>query len=163
VCVCMRVCVYVCVCVCVSMCARVCACLYVSDVCAHVAPSQVWDNYGRQLYSSKMYDYAITSVAWAPNGNFFAVGSFNMISLCDRTGWAHSRSSTDSGSILSLKWAADGTHIAGAGASGTLSLLCSLCSDLLSALCSLLSPLCSLLSALRSLSSALSSLLSYLC
>ena len=34
---------------------------------------KVWDNFGRQLYSSKMYDYAITSVAWAPNGEFFAV------------------------------------------------------------------------------------------
>ena len=31
------------------------------------------------------YDYAITSVAWSPSGDIFAVGSFNALFLCDKT------------------------------------------------------------------------------
>jgi intraflagellar transport protein 80 len=42
---------------------------------------RVWDSYGRQLYTSAAYDYVITSVKWSPNGEFFAVGSFEMIRL----------------------------------------------------------------------------------
>jgi intraflagellar transport protein 80 len=26
-------------------------------------------------------------VSWAPNGEYFAVGAFDMIKLCDKTGW----------------------------------------------------------------------------
>ena len=29
---------------------------------------KVWDSYGRLMFTSSQYDYAITSVAWAPNG-----------------------------------------------------------------------------------------------
>ncbi len=47
---------------------------------------KVWDSYGRQLYSSKANEFAITSVAWCPSGDYFAVGSFNALSLCDRAG-----------------------------------------------------------------------------
>jgi len=42
---------------------------------------RVWDSYGRQLYTSAAYDYVITSVRWSPNGELFAVGSFEMIRL----------------------------------------------------------------------------------
>ena len=34
---------------------------------------RVWDCYGRQLYSSIANEYSICSVAWAPNGRYFAV------------------------------------------------------------------------------------------
>uniref|UniRef100_A0A8C4X7R3 Intraflagellar transport 80 homolog (Chlamydomonas) n=1 Tax=Erpetoichthys calabaricus TaxID=27687 RepID=A0A8C4X7R3_ERPCA len=47
---------------------------------------KVWDSYGRLLYSSSSHDYPITSVAWAPDGELFTVGSFNTLRLCDRTG-----------------------------------------------------------------------------
>lgn len=40
---------------------------------------RIWDSYGRQLYSSAAVEYSINSVAWAPNGRYFAVGSFNML------------------------------------------------------------------------------------
>lgn len=78
--------------------------------------NKVWDSYGRLLYSSMLHEYPITSISWAPNGMFhylfqlcilfnhldtwlvsmlptiaiigqlFAVGSFNTLRLCDKTG-----------------------------------------------------------------------------
>lgn len=81
---------------------------------------KVWDNFGRLLYSSKSSEFPITSVAWAPNGDYFAVGSFNMMMLCDKTGWTRSRNGTQSGSILSIDWTSDGTHVAGAGSNGAV-------------------------------------------
>ena len=47
---------------------------------------QVWDTYSRLLYSSSVHDYPITSVAWTPDGELFAVGSFNTLRLCDKAG-----------------------------------------------------------------------------
>ncbi len=47
---------------------------------------QVWDSFGRQLFQSAAFDYIVTSVRWAPNGESFAVGSFDMIRLCDKAG-----------------------------------------------------------------------------
>ena len=58
--------------------------------CGEDCKYRVWDQYGRQLYNSQPYDYVITSCKWAPNGDYFAVGSFEMIRLCDRSGWSHS-------------------------------------------------------------------------
>lgn len=42
--------------------------------------------YGRQMYGSSPHEYPITSVAWTPDGSLFAVGSFNTLRLCDKTG-----------------------------------------------------------------------------
>lgn len=81
---------------------------------------KVWDSYGRQLYCSKPNEFAITSVAWAPSGDYFAVGSFNSLWLCDRTGWAYSRGRTESGSVLRISWTPDGTHAAAAGGNGAV-------------------------------------------
>ena len=47
---------------------------------------KVWDSHGRNLYTSSVFDYSITSVTWSPNGELFAVGSFNTLSVCDKTG-----------------------------------------------------------------------------
>ncbi|XP_006818726.1 intraflagellar transport protein 80 homolog, partial [Saccoglossus kowalevskii] len=47
---------------------------------------KVWDSYGRQLYCSGSHDYPIMSVSWAPDGELFAVGSFNTLRLCDKSG-----------------------------------------------------------------------------
>ncbi|XP_070230144.1 intraflagellar transport protein 80 homolog isoform X2 [Bos mutus] len=47
---------------------------------------KVWDSYGRPLYSSQPHEHPITSVAWAPDGELFAVGSFHSLCLCDKTG-----------------------------------------------------------------------------
>lgn len=45
------------------------------------------------LYSSQPHEHPITSVAWAPDGELFAVGSFHTLRLCDKTGVSRSRSS----------------------------------------------------------------------
>lgn len=50
---------------------------------------QVWDSYGRLLFSSSAHDYPVTSVAWAPDGELFAMGSFHTLRLCDKTGVRH--------------------------------------------------------------------------
>lgn len=47
---------------------------------------KVWDAYGRQLYSSTAQEYPITSLSWNPSGDLFAVGSHNMIRICDKLG-----------------------------------------------------------------------------
>ncbi|XP_070947287.1 intraflagellar transport protein 80 homolog isoform X2 [Macaca nemestrina] len=47
---------------------------------------KVWDSYGRPLYNSQPHEHPITSVAWAPDGELFAVGSFHTLRLCDKTG-----------------------------------------------------------------------------
>lgn len=49
-------------------------------------PQKVWDGFGRLLHSSSSHDYPITSLSWAPDGEVFAVGSFNTLRLCDKTG-----------------------------------------------------------------------------
>ena len=81
---------------------------------------RVWDAYGRQLYASAAVEFSISSVAWAPNGRYFAVGSFNMLRLCDKTGWSHSREQPNCGSIFNLSWTADSTQVAGASGSGAV-------------------------------------------
>lgn len=79
---------------------------------------RVWDSYGRQLYCSASYDHVITSVKWSPNGDVFAVGAFEMIRLCDKSGWSYSFNKHEAGSIMKLDWNRDGTVVAGAGGNG---------------------------------------------
>ena len=52
---------------------------------------KVWDSYGRQLYSSHPHEYPVVSVAWAPDGQLFAIGSFNTLRLCDKTGVSYNK------------------------------------------------------------------------
>lgn len=79
---------------------------------------KVWDSYGRMLYSSHPHDYPVTSLSWAPDGEVFAVGSFNTLRLCDRTGWSYALEKPNTGSVFSLAWSADGTQLAGACGNG---------------------------------------------
>ncbi|CAD7959088.1 unnamed protein product [Amoebophrya sp. A25] len=81
---------------------------------------KVWDSYGRLLFNSQQHEHVITSVAWAPDGKTFAVGAFNLLKLCDRSGWSHVRETTNTGSIFSIRWSLDGTGFAGAGGNGSL-------------------------------------------
>ena len=81
---------------------------------------KIWDCYGRNLYSSSPYEYVITSVAWSPTGQLFAVGAYDMIRLCEKTGWTYSFIKPTSGSIMSISWSLDGTMIAGAGGNGSV-------------------------------------------
>jgi len=42
------------------------------------------------MYNSAPHDYPVTSVAWTPDGELFAVGSFNTLRLCDQAGVGNS-------------------------------------------------------------------------
>ncbi|XP_071377336.1 intraflagellar transport protein 80 homolog [Centroberyx affinis] len=79
---------------------------------------KVWDSYGRLLYSSASHDYPVTSLSWAPDGELFAMGSFNTLRLCDKTGWSYALEKPNTGSVFSLAWSADGTQLAGACGNG---------------------------------------------
>uniref|UniRef100_A0A673BIA5 Uncharacterized protein n=1 Tax=Sphaeramia orbicularis TaxID=375764 RepID=A0A673BIA5_9TELE len=79
---------------------------------------KVWDSFGRVLYSSSPHDYPITSLSWAPDGEVFAMGSFNTLRLCDKTGWSYALEKPNTGSVFSLAWSADGTQLAGACGNG---------------------------------------------
>lgn len=81
---------------------------------------KIWDSYGRLLFCSSPLDFVVTSVAWAPNGKYFAVGSFSILKLCDRTGWSHCRETPETGSIYSISWCDDGTQLACGGGNGTV-------------------------------------------
>ncbi|XP_050395102.1 intraflagellar transport protein 80 homolog [Patella vulgata] len=79
---------------------------------------RVWDTYGRMIYNSAAHDYPITSASWTPDGEMFAVGSFNTLRLCDRSGWSYALEKPNTGSIFSLAWSSDGTQVAGACGNG---------------------------------------------
>jgi intraflagellar transport protein 80 len=81
---------------------------------------KVWDQFGRLLFQSQEGEFPFTCIKWCPNGDYFAVGSFDTILLCDKTGWVHSRSSTKSGSLVSLDWTSDGSHLAAGGSNGAV-------------------------------------------
>eukprot|EP01041_Mallomonas_annulata_P002936 gene2936-5768_t len=81
---------------------------------------RAWDAFGTQLYASKIMEHVITSIAWSPNGECFAVGSHDMLRLCDKTGWTHSRERVQTGSIMNITWTPDGTQFAGATGSGAI-------------------------------------------
>ncbi|TKR81001.1 hypothetical protein L596_014953 [Steinernema carpocapsae] len=72
---------------------------------------KVWDSLGRPLFSSGPHEYPITSLAWNLDGDLFAVGSFNLIRLCDQHGWSHSLEKLQTGSLMNFAWSPDGTQI----------------------------------------------------
>jgi intraflagellar transport protein 80 len=73
---------------------------------------RVWDSYGRQLFSSYIHEYPITCLAWAPDGELFAVGSYNTLRLADKAGWSYSLEKPNIGSIFSMSWSSDSTQLA---------------------------------------------------
>ncbi|DBA01488.1 TPA: hypothetical protein N0F65_005607 [Lagenidium giganteum] len=79
---------------------------------------RVWDAFGRQLYQSPPGEHVITSISWCPNGESFAVGSYNMLRLCDKTGWSHCRERPRCGSLMDIAWASDSTQLVAAGGNG---------------------------------------------
>mmetsp|Transcript_310 Transcript_310/g.731 ORF Transcript_310/g.731 Transcript_310/m.731 type:complete len:819 (+) Transcript_310:456-2912(+) len=82
---------------------------------------RIWDSFGRQLFQSQPMEHVVTSLSWCPNGESFVVGSYDVIKVCDKTGWTHSREDLkDAGSVLSLSWTQDGTMLGGACASGAV-------------------------------------------
>ncbi|XP_016838578.1 intraflagellar transport protein 80 homolog [Nasonia vitripennis] len=87
-----------------------------AEDCRH----KVWDSKGNLLHASLVGDHPITAVNWCFSGNYFAVGSFNTLKLCDKTGWPHSLEKVQSGSIYDIAWSSDGTQVALACSSGSV-------------------------------------------
>eukprot|EP00607_Mallomonas_marina_P004382 CAMPEP_0182436838 /NCGR_PEP_ID=MMETSP1167-20130531/83886_1 /TAXON_ID=2988 /ORGANISM="Mallomonas Sp, Strain CCMP3275" /LENGTH=784 /DNA_ID=CAMNT_0024629435 /DNA_START=43 /DNA_END=2397 /DNA_ORIENTATION=+ len=81
---------------------------------------RVWDAFGRQLFASKVMEHVVTSIAWSPNGQCFAVGSHDMLRLCDKAGWTYCRERVSTGSMMCITWTPDGTQFAGATGSGAI-------------------------------------------
>ncbi|KAM3728232.1 Intraflagellar transport protein [Dirofilaria immitis] len=81
---------------------------------------KVWDEYGRPIYSSSPHDYPVTSVAWNADGDLFAVGSFNLLRLCDKAGWSHSLEKLITGTVYNISWSPDSTQLAGACSDGSV-------------------------------------------
>lgn len=95
---------------------------------------RVFDAFGRPLYASVPHSYPITALAWSADGELFAVGSYNVLRLCDRAGvspgfakpfilcvciqWSHSIERQQVGSVYQLAWSFDGTQLAAACAQG---------------------------------------------
>ncbi|XP_074403618.1 intraflagellar transport protein 80 homolog isoform X2 [Zonotrichia albicollis] len=79
---------------------------------------KVWDSFGHALYNSQPHQYPITAIAWALHGELFAVGSFNTLRLCDKTGWSYALEKPSTGSIFGISWSIDGTQLAGACGNG---------------------------------------------
>lgn len=48
------------------------------------------------------------------------MGSFEMLRLCDRSGWSYSFHKPNCGSLLKLSWSHDGTVLSGAGGNGSV-------------------------------------------
>ena len=84
---------------------------------------KVWDGFGRLLFSSVTLEHPVTSVAWSPGGDKFAVGSFDCVHLCDRSGWntgGRCRLTNGFGSVFGMGWSPDGTQLAGGGGGGSV-------------------------------------------
>ena len=82
---------------------------------------KLWDSYGRAIYTCTMVsDSPITSVSFSPDGQCFAVGSYNSLRICDRTGWSHCRESCNAGSVYKIAWSSDSTQLACAGGTGAV-------------------------------------------
>lgn len=78
---------------------------------------KIWDQYGRNLYVSYPLNSVITSLSWASNGEYFAVGSYNSVRLCNQSGWTYSISKLESGGVMSLDWSSDSTLLSVGGVS----------------------------------------------
>ncbi|XP_074657644.1 intraflagellar transport protein 80 homolog [Tubulanus polymorphus] len=85
---------------------------------------KVWDCYGRLMYHSGIHDYPITSVTWSPDGDLFAVGSYNTLRLCDKSGWSYGLEKPNTGSIFNISWSHDSTQVAGACGNGHVIFAC---------------------------------------
>jgi len=81
---------------------------------------KVWDNYGILMFSSSTAYYPITAVSWSPCGDLFAVGTFNVLQLCDKSGWSHGQEAINFGSILNISWSNDATQVTAACADGNI-------------------------------------------
>mmetsp|Transcript_12473 Transcript_12473/g.33372 ORF Transcript_12473/g.33372 Transcript_12473/m.33372 type:complete len:742 (-) Transcript_12473:178-2403(-) len=73
---------------------------------------KVWDSFGRQMYASPAMRHPITAVRWSPDGDYFGIGAFETLWLCDRNGVPQAKEAPRHGSIFTIDWTPDGTEMA---------------------------------------------------
>lgn len=88
--------------------------------CGEDKKYKVWDAFGRKIFASSPFEHPVTSISWCPNGDMFAIGSFNLIGVCDKMGWCYALETPNSGSLFEIAWTPDGTQVACAGGSGAV-------------------------------------------
>lgn len=81
---------------------------------------KIWNADGILLFSSSSHDTVITTAAWAPNGEYFLVGTFNSVKLCDKGGWSYFVKDLDRGSIMEVAWNPDSMILALCSAQGQI-------------------------------------------
>lgn len=72
---------------------------------------KMWDNTGRLLFASSQHTSALTSVLWSPDGEHFAVSTFNSLKLHDASGICLSVEKLSTEGIHTLSWSADSNQI----------------------------------------------------
>lgn len=84
---------------------------------------RVWDEFGRLLYSSQMLNYPISQIKWASHGQYFVVGSNNLLLFCDYRGWVYNYVNLDEenvGSILCVDWTGDSNQLSFGSSQGNV-------------------------------------------
>lgn len=79
---------------------------------------KIWDAMGRMLFTSMPLEHPVTSLHWSQDGSLFAVGSFNLLKLCDEAGWSHCTEKPQVHSLHALAWSNDSLQIASASSTG---------------------------------------------
>jgi len=73
---------------------------------------RLFNSYGVSLFVSDAYSHAITSVAWRPNGDVFAISYFKNLHLCEMKGWNYTKHYLDiESSVTDMKWSIDGAQL----------------------------------------------------
>ncbi|NXG95712.1 IFT80 protein, partial [Loxia leucoptera] len=73
---------------------------------------------GCKIFYTEHFIQNYVTFTMATDGELFAVGSFNTLRLCDKTGWSYALEKPNTGSIFAISWSIDGTQLAGACGNG---------------------------------------------
>jgi len=72
---------------------------------------KIWDAYHRLVYQSHPHNFVITTLKFNLSGEYLAVGLFETLKICDKTGWTHCVSKLEHGSVIDAKWSRDSNTI----------------------------------------------------
>ncbi|KAJ3400276.1 Intraflagellar transport protein 80, partial [Chytridiales sp. JEL 0842] len=81
---------------------------------------KIWDPNGRCLFTSHSQLHPLTSIAWSPCGDFFAVGGFSTLKICESSGVEACSSHTLTSSPLKILWTPDSTSLVTGCGDGTV-------------------------------------------
>lgn len=79
--------------------------------CGEDRQFKIWDSYNRLVYQSHPHNFVITTLKFNLSGEFLAVGLFETLKVCDKTGWTHCVTKVDHGSVLDVNWNRDSNSL----------------------------------------------------